>query len=298
MKTRVEWMLAIGLSLFVLESYGQSSGFVIAGQPSGGNNYSLDFNPDSTRSTHVVLYSYYPSEFDSLPIDLNGDNGTECRFIWTCWEDHGFYAAELYLKVASGTQVACSTGSTLEFPFQMGDTIGPGLHWVGGSAFPALLHRTYPYFPTPDTIENANWPLQSVRYAGLRFLEASDTCYAWLEFTVGGTFPQIELTVNALATNCSQGAVTANSNAMEAQVAVFPNPAMDRIAVAFQSQQGGNYNIRVIGSFGQEIFSQSVRMNDGSQLVEIDVSNWAPGAYHLVAEGNGQHLLRRISILR
>lgn len=297
-RTIATFILALGWTLLTRQAYGQAAGFVVAGQPSGGNSYAHDFIPDLVRVTHALEFSYHPSEFDSLPVDLDGNQVSDALFFIESWEDHGVYSATLHLNAKAGNEIALEPGTSQVLALQAGDTIDASLDWSGALPIP-LLQRQFNYDPDNDTIQISNVPLQSTIYAGIRFQQLPmNTCYGWVEFTVEGTFPQIEVTVKAVATDCGQSPTVYCICPGFPSIDFYPNPATEHVSVGFHFVSGGDYVVRLIGPQGLEFFSETVTVREGSQYLEIDVAQLPPAAYNLMVEGGGQRISKRVIILR
>ena len=73
------------------------------------------------------------------------------------------------------------------------------------------------------------------------------------------------------------------ANEIRVNVRLFPNPSTNRtVNIRFNQSRLGNYRVRLISSFGQQLFAGSIRLNDanGVQMINLP-SSVRPGNYML-----------------
>ena len=70
---------------------------------------------------------------------------------------------------------------------------------------------------------------------------------------------------------------------------MYPNPAADASRLEILSESQTAVQLNIFSSKGQIIMSKSVQLNTGKNLVDIDLSGLAPGAY-FVKLSNNNHI--------
>ena len=78
-------------------------------------------------------------------------------------------------------------------------------------------------------------------------------------------------------------------------LAVYPNPASDKLNVSFEAQ-GGDYMIQVTDLQGRVVLSESHSNLSGSQNLEVNTSNLSSGNYLLSVAQSGASFTKMISI--
>jgi hypothetical protein len=72
---------------------------------------------------------------------------------------------------------------------------------------------------------------------------------------------------------------------MAAKVRVYPNPVRESLQLSLQSQQKGKVQLMVIDISGRQVYTQTVELNSGQNVIRIPVQNLAPGNYRLITRG-------------
>ncbi len=72
---------------------------------------------------------------------------------------------------------------------------------------------------------------------------------------------------------------------MAAKVRVYPNPVRESLQLSLQSQQKGKVQVMVIDISGRQVYTQTVDVNSGQNVIRIPVQNLAPGNYRLITRG-------------
>ncbi|MGJ8661160.1 MAG: T9SS type A sorting domain-containing protein [Bacteroidota bacterium] len=78
--------------------------------------------------------------------------------------------------------------------------------------------------------------------------------------------------------------------------AIYPNPATDKVNVAFEAQNG-TYQISIVDLTGRVLATQSLTNASGSQVVEMPVSELATGNYLVTIVKDGLKFTQKISVL-
>lgn len=97
----------------------------------------------------------------------------------------------------------------------------------------------------------------------------------------------------AITYNCremSDGTTVADQPAGLDMVA-YPNPAHDKLNVVFNSNSVGKYTVRMIDITGRMVLNQQNTTQEGTNVLEIDLTNYAKGIYTLsliTSEGSKQ----------
>jgi uncharacterized Ntn-hydrolase superfamily protein len=101
-----------------------------------------------------------------------------------------------------------------------------------------------------------------------------DTLY--LDINVAGTASGVE-PINVLQTRFNNWTPTAIDPALQFAAQVYPNPASEKVTVAFGSDRPDSW--QAFDSMGRLIASE--KMSPG-QIINLDVSGWAAGSYQLI----------------
>jgi hypothetical protein len=76
-------------------------------------------------------------------------------------------------------------------------------------------------------------------------------------------------------------------------VVAYPNPAHDKLNVVFNSSSIGKYTVRMIDITGRMVLNEQNTAQEGSNVLEMDISNYAKGIYTLsITTGDGNKQLR------
>ena len=82
--------------------------------------------------------------------------------------------------------------------------------------------------------------------------------------------------------------VLESAGGIRANVRLFPNPSTNHtVQVQFNQAKIGNYRVRLVSSFGQQLYAGSIRLNDtnGVQMINLP-SSVRPGNYMLSVIGD------------
>src|SRR5690606_29358964 len=85
----------------------------------------------------------------------------------------------------------------------------------------------------------------------------------------------------------SQPVVGVQSLAITGGIKVYPNPAQEKIAIAFNREVAGNVIISIIDNVGREYFRKILKAGSKSAQLEIETKDFAPGIYILNISGAG-----------
>lgn len=77
---------------------------------------------------------------------------------------------------------------------------------------------------------------------------------------------------------------------------IYPNPAEDMITLDIGLAKEGETELLVTNTLGNIVLTQKFKLNEGSQQVPINCSQWAVGLYFVRLKVNGQILTERIVI--
>ncbi len=81
-----------------------------------------------------------------------------------------------------------------------------------------------------------------------------------------------------------------------ASMNAFPNPAIDNFSLALSNLPSGNYSLSIFDLTGRKILSQTISINNSSQLENINISNWHAGVYKIVLEK--ENFCKSISVVK
>jgi len=60
---------------------------------------------------------------------------------------------------------------------------------------------------------------------------------------------------------------------------LYPNPATDNLSVAISSNEHANADLTIVNLMGQVMYSDNVALNEGNNLLNVNISNLTPGVY-------------------
>ena len=60
---------------------------------------------------------------------------------------------------------------------------------------------------------------------------------------------------------------------------LYPNPATDNLSVAISSNENASADLTIVNLMGQMVYSENVALNEGNNLLNVNVSNLTPGVY-------------------
>jgi serine protease AprX len=82
----------------------------------------------------------------------------------------------------------------------------------------------------------------------------------------------------------------------ENDLLIFPNPATQRVNIAFNNPNGSDATISLIDQRGLTIKSERIMEISGDVKHELDISGLRPGIYLIVIESNKARLVKRLAI--
>lgn len=72
------------------------------------------------------------------------------------------------------------------------------------------------------------------------------------------------------------------------ELRIAPNPARERIMVAFPGADFEPYTLRIVNGLGQQIYQQEVNpLEKQSSRIPVDIAGWRPGIYVAIVEQSG-----------
>jgi YbbR domain-containing protein len=82
------------------------------------------------------------------------------------------------------------------------------------------------------------------------------------------------------------------------ELALYPNPANDKITVNLMSNTSGNLSIRLVNMMGQTLSYEDIIIFNGAINHSLDVSEIANGVYSVEVVLNGEKQHQRVVISR
>jgi archaellum component FlaF (FlaF/FlaG flagellin family) len=84
-----------------------------------------------------------------------------------------------------------------------------------------------------------------------------------------------------------------------ASVRVFPNPAMDKVNIAFTNMNSGNVKVSVINALGEVVaLLKDETMSAGEHQINWNAANTANGIYTVKIESNGNNVTRKVVVAK
>jgi hypothetical protein len=168
----------------------------------------------------------------------------------------GALSLELQLPVGVELVGVRSAFGTGEFQYELID----GVLRVGWFSLSEVsLHPSAPVFYLQLTTKQevtSNWSVEGL----------SEIANGWAE-----AYPEVGLRLPRVVRS-SAGAFSAS---------VYPNPATDAAYLQVQIPTEGMLGIRITDALGKLVFEQTaVKREAGSQIIALDATTWAAGAYH------------------
>jgi len=77
------------------------------------------------------------------------------------------------------------------------------------------------------------------------------------------------------------------------ELATYPNPTTDFIAVSIKTERKDLVAIRIINSLGQEVYSTLVK-NQNKYLITVDMKKWNAGIYYVLIESSNKVISKKI----
>jgi hypothetical protein len=82
------------------------------------------------------------------------------------------------------------------------------------------------------------------------------------------------------------------------QVLLYPNPAKDKLNVELIGDHSSNATINVYNILGNKVMSSQNKIDDGTNILEVNTSILVNGIYIVEIENNGEVIRQRFSVSR
>lgn len=89
-----------------------------------------------------------------------------------------------------------------------------------------------------------------------------------------------------------------SSVAANKRVSVFPNPAIDNVTLAIESDKPVSAGIRIDNLMGQSVFQSTTQLISGSNSIHLPLQNIAAGNYHIVVTAGNNVTVRQLTIAK
>jgi len=94
---------------------------------------------------------------------------------------------------------------------------------------------------------------------------------------------------------CREGAFIA----IDANVlTMYPNPASDRVSMTYEAEGTGEVKVIVVNDMGETVMVNSVNVNAGENLLDVNLSELHSGIYHLRIEDSGKVITKKLSVVK
>jgi len=114
--------------------------------------------------------------------------------------------------------------------------------------------------------------------------------------------------VSNTAGNLSSGAETRNFVELSSanieieeedimDLTMYPNPAIDKLTVEFESTINGIAKLMMFNTNGQLVLDQEVRLTEGLMQKDVNVSGLTPGTYHLSMIANDTRISQKVLVV-
>lgn len=173
-------------------------------------------------------------------------------------------------------------------------------HWQGGYTYknPVRIPRgsklmyTATYDNTINNLHNPNNPPKEVRWGESTTDEMLLCYFHWLPYQIGDETLDME---TALPTSVAEG-----SQSADRRMAVYPNPAAEKILVELECDENRDVTIQFFDVRGQLVFKDSAprHVNVGVNVMTMDVGFLANGHYTLQITDGSQQWSKSIFIQR
>lgn len=91
-------------------------------------------------------------------------------------------------------------------------------------------------------------------------------------------------------------ATITNFASIQTLLSIFPNPANEKLIIQVNAAKEDTYNVYIINSIGQTVYSYKERMI-GEKSLEINTKNFESGIYHLLIQSSDNSFNKSISII-
>lgn len=281
-----------GIDIWVIDSEDPYEGQSAWHAPSTVNENDqslLLFQPITVSGTQPVLrffHNYSTEPNTDAGIVQISTNGTE----WTN-VDH------LIFKNNYRGEMAYTTFATANLPAYWGNSNGYVDTYIDLSPYQGQsIYVRFRYGseaeltnPVPTPIGNG-WFLDEIEFMDM-FAYQSQAC------VTSAQGDQACAEVPYRGTVVEPGTMTGTEDeAGSGRISVFPNPAKDRINVSFNALSPQNILLEVLSSDGRVVLSQTQRVSEGAQLLNLNVANLATGLYFVRISAEQELAVEKILI--
>lgn len=270
----------IYLLCFSLNTFSQ---FIPAGVV-GANDFYFDLIPDISIfavDPNGSPYYGFPSNSDTILINLNGDNLNDFEIITTYLNGDKWYQ-QFYSRIIplNNNYVAISHFDScfdyqpppeLQYttpivkPFPFNDTIDKNSIWIDSTAYFAYEDIDAHYI----ACNHNSFSMTNV-YAGLKVIIPNDTLYGWIQVEA----PKYDsLIIKKYA--CNRFSTGIPTYLIDSLFNIFPNPTSNKFIIISDNIAISHYELDIYDDFGQVIYSTKVK----TSTVEIDLSTKPVGLY-------------------
>lgn len=93
--------------------------------------------------------------------------------------------------------------------------------------------------------------------------------------------------------------VTNSQSILENPIDILPNPAITDVIIRLNVQSGGGSNIRIVDSFGKEIFSiNKLELKEAIYDLNLDVTDLSNGIYFILYSNNKGNWVKKLLIIK
>jgi hypothetical protein len=277
------------------------------------NSTKLVFNaiPPVTTADTIVLFTYTSATGDSYTLNFNGAATFDPQYTLLLRDKYlGTVTNLTYTKTYAFTTSATASASFDENRFEI-IIMNAGALPVTLSEFNAARQSEKTVMVTWSTASEVNnshfiveHSLDGQNFAQLGIVKGSGTSSSIKNYSYLHTSPVLNTVNYYRLTQVDKNNATSQSYVvavnMDEQkagtVSVFPVPATSILNINFEhSQFAGNVVVKVVDLTGKELITNAVSLKGNSQVVPVDVSQLASGAYFVsVSSGNTEQMLKFI----
>jgi hypothetical protein len=81
-------------------------------------------------------------------------------------------------------------------------------------------------------------------------------------------------------------------------VDLYPNPASNETGITVTSTQGGDAHVMAFNAIGQQVYSKTHSLSNGTSTIALDCRNMADGVYMVNVEFNGKTITKKLVIAK
>lgn len=295
MKTKITFTL-----LLLTMSVNSFSQFILTGTHES-QDYYFDLNPDISVyaiDPNGLPYYGYPSNLDSLLIDLNGDSINDVRLTaqysngqqWyqrfycliTPLNDNNIAISHFdscfnYLDTATFQYLSPIANS-----FSYSDTINKNSNWIDSTADIAFHDNDANYINCSYNSFSTN-----SKYVGVKVITISDTLFGWIKIIA----PKYDsMVVQEYACNLFSTGIEYSHNQLSLEI--FPNPSTGKITIKSDNTNEKDFKVEIFNSIGTRIYIN----NFESTSDEIDLSYKPKGLYLVKTVSGNKSVTNKIII--